>query len=195
MKKRSHCVAVAFGALAVPAVSAPEQAPRNSTPLSPCVATATHAPVCGLHAPEDLDTLGDSSLLVVQMRSMTGKGESNLATIDVRTAAVRVLPERAAKDAPQWGDGSCKGPDPTPAFHGFDRWTGGDGRVRIVVVNHGTRSTIERYRLDGVPADASLAWEGCVAVPSDIELNDVAALPGDRTAQQELASLGVPEVT
>jgi hypothetical protein len=64
-------------------MAAPEAPPPAATP-PPCTATTTYAPVCGLHAPEDLDTLGDSSLLVVQMRGMTGKGESSFATIEIR---------------------------------------------------------------------------------------------------------------
>ena len=64
------------------------------------------------------------------MRGMTGKGESNFATIDAETGAVRVLAQRDAAGAPSWGDGSCEAPDRTPGFHGFDRWTGPDGRVR-----------------------------------------------------------------
>ena len=90
---------------------------------------------------------------------------------------MRVLPVREGTTPPAWGHGSCEAPDSRPAFHGFDRWTDPDGHVRIVVVNHGTRSTIERFRLDGDGAQESLVWEGCVAVPRDIELNDVAALP------------------
>ena len=180
MTKRTHCLAAACLALSsLPGEATPGNVPPDATPPPPCVATATQAPICGLRAPEDLDTLWESQLLVVQMRGMTGKGESNFATIDAETAAVRVLPQRESAGAPPWGDGSCRGPDRTPGFHGFDRWTGPDGRVRIVVVNHGTRSTIERYRVDADRATASLAWEGCVTVPSDIELNDVAALPGD----------------
>jgi hypothetical protein len=161
------CLAAAGAAHAGPAAA----------PSAPCLTTDAYAPICGLRAPEDLDTLDGSRLLVVQMRGMTGKGESNFAIVDTSTAAVRVLPFRDPSTPAAWGDGSCKAPDPHPAFHGFDRWTGSDGRVRVVVVNHGTRSTIERFALDGEGGEASLAWEGCVAVPRDIELNDVAALP------------------
>ena len=178
MTKWIHRIAAACLAAAGPAHAEPP-ASSMATPMPPCVATDAYAPICGLHAPEDLDTLDDSRLLVVQMRGMTDKGESNFATVDRATAAVRVLPLRVAAAPPAWGDGSCQAPDPRPGFHGFDRWTGADGRVRIVVVNHGTRSTIERFRLDSGGAGESLAWEGCVTVPKDIELNDVAALPDD----------------
>ena len=67
--------------------------------MPPCVATGAYTPICGLHAPEDLDTLGDSRLLVVQMRGMTGKGESNFAILDPASAAVRVLPLREGTSA------------------------------------------------------------------------------------------------
>jgi len=166
------CLLVTGTAHAEPAVAVPAV-----TPMPPCVATSAYTPICGLHAPEDLATLDDSALLVVQMRGMTGKGESNFAVLHPANAAVRVLPVRDGTTTPAWGDGSCQAPDPRPAFHGFDRWRDPDGRVRVVVVNHGTRSTIERFRLDRDGARESLVWEGCVSVPRDIELNDVAALP------------------
>jgi hypothetical protein len=133
--------------------------------MPPCVATGAYVPICGLHAPEDLDILDDSRLLVVQMRGMTDKGESNFATVDRATAAVRVLPIRVAAAPPAWGDGSCQAPDPRLGFHGFDRWTDADDRVRIVVVNHGTRSTIERFRLDSGGAGESWAKRVTSATP------------------------------
>ena len=182
--------------LAAVAIAEPTSQPPTSSPSAPCLAAGPFTPVCGLHAPEDLDTLDDSRLLVVQMRGMTGKGESNLAALDLSTERVRVFPVRGADTRPAWGDASCGAPDPRPAFHGFDRWTGADGRVRVLVVNHGTRSTIERFRIDPDAEGGSLAWEGCVTVPPDIELNDVAALPDGglaATVMGEARHFGNPE--
>jgi hypothetical protein len=110
------------------------------------------------------------------MQGMSGAFESNFALLELANSAVHVLPVSPVSSPPRWGDGSCSAPDPKSGFHGFDRWTGADGRVRIVVVNHGTRSSVERFRLDRDEARESLAWEGCVSVPAGIELNDVTAL-------------------
>ena len=141
-----------------------------------CLAAGERTPIGGLQAPEDLDTLGATRLLIVQMKGMTGTGTSGFATLDLASAAVRVLP-MTPPDAPSsWGDGSCTAPDPAPGFHGFDRWTATDGGLRLIVVNHGTRSAIERFRLDSGETGEVLVWEGCVTVPADVELNDVAAL-------------------
>ena len=104
MTKRTHWLAVVC-LLPLHGEAAPGNA-SPATPSRPCIATATQVPICGLHAPEDLDTLGNSKLLVVQMRGMTGKGESNFATIDAETGVVRVLAQRDAAGAPSWGDGS-----------------------------------------------------------------------------------------
>ncbi|HEX9773706.1 MAG TPA: hypothetical protein VGA44_09585 [Steroidobacteraceae bacterium] len=156
----------------------PSAPPAASVPLPPCVAADAFTPICGLHAPEDLDTLDESRLLVVQMRGMTGTDDSNLAVLSVASGDVRVLPVRPSAGTPAWGDASCMKPDSRPGLHGFDRWIEADGKVRVLVVNHGTRSSIERYRLDRDDSGELLAWEGCVLVPADIELNDVAALPG-----------------
>jgi hypothetical protein len=164
--------------LASVACAEPSAPPAANAPLPPCVATDSFTPICGLHAPEDLYTLDDLRLLVVQMRGMTGTADSNLAVLNLASGDVRVLPVRPAAAAPDWGDGACKEPDPRPGFHGINSWTAADGKVRLLVVNHGTRSSIERYRLDQDGSGESLAWEGCVEVPADIELNDLAALPG-----------------
>src|SRR5262245_50565029 len=120
LTKRTHWFA-AVCLLPLLSEAAPENA-SPATPSRPCIATAIQVPICGLRAPEDLDTLGNSELLVVQMRGMTGRGESNFATIDAKTGAVRVLARREAAGAPSWGDGSCPAPDRMPGFHGFDRW-------------------------------------------------------------------------
>ena len=72
MTKRTHGIAAAFLLVTGAAHAEPAAALRAVTPTPPCVATSAYTPICGLHAPEDLDTLDDSGLLVVQMRGMTG---------------------------------------------------------------------------------------------------------------------------
>jgi hypothetical protein len=176
--KRIDRVALTCLALTCAWHVAADDASRAPTAAQPCVATGKYRPICGLRSPEDLATLDGARLLVVQMRGMTNEGASSFAVLHTATATIRELQSGMAPASPSWGDGSCAAPDAAPAFHGFDRWTDGDGRVRILVVNHGTRSTIERFRLDAGVAGETLAWEGCVAAPPGIELNDVAALPG-----------------
>jgi len=83
------CLLVTGTAHAEPAAAVPA-----ATPTPPCVATSAYTPICGLHAPEDLDTLGDSALLVVQMRGMTGKGESNFAVLHPASLDDRALSSR-----------------------------------------------------------------------------------------------------
>ena len=103
MTKRIHGIAAACLLVTGTAHAEPAAAVPAVTPTPPCVATSAYTPICGLHAPEDLDTLGDSALLVVQMRGMTGKGESNFAVLHPANAAVRVLPVREGTATPALG--------------------------------------------------------------------------------------------
>lgn len=193
------CMSVATVSGAVPPTAeTPPSAQMATSPELPqaCLATDAYTPICGLQSPEDMDTLDASHLLVVQMRNMANTGDSNFAVVDVETRAVTVLRIAAATPKPTWGDPTCTAPDPRPAFHGFDRWTDAGGVRRVLVVNHGTRSSVERFRLHRDAQGDLLEWEGCVLVPKEIQLNDVASLPGGAFAASvmgETKYFGNPE--
>ena len=95
MTKWIHRIAAACLAAAGPAHAELPASP-TATPKPPCVATDAYAPICGLHAPEDLDTLDDSRLLVVQMRSMTAPNVSEKFRI-IHAWCDRTSPVRIAR--------------------------------------------------------------------------------------------------
>jgi hypothetical protein len=161
-----------------PADAATPPPPATFIAAPPCMPEGPYDPICGLQAPEDLHVLpGGGRLLVSQMSGPAHLPDNNIAELDLATRRTRVLPvvqeERVA-----WADASCTVPDPGHDVHGFDLSRTATGDQQLLVVNHGSRESIEIFHLVGPPTDRRLEWRGCVVTPADVRLNDVAALPG-----------------
>jgi hypothetical protein len=77
-----------------------------------------------------------------------------------------------------WGDPSCKTPGESFQAHGIDLRQRNDGRWQLLVVNHGSRESVEFFELEFGDEDRPRAiWRGCVVMPDQGNINDVAALP------------------
>jgi hypothetical protein len=111
------------------------------------------------------------------MHGPTHLPDSNIAELDLATRVLRVLPVRVAGRA-AGVDASCTTPDPKPDLHGIDLARDAEGELELLVVNHGSRQSIEFYRVVGGDADRALEWRGCIVTPAEVRLNDVAARPG-----------------
>jgi hypothetical protein len=173
-------------------------------PPGQCAAEGDLVPICGVHAPEDIEPLpGGKELLLSQlhaeldpsgaMRWMPG----SLAVLDLRTRATRVLyqlaPRRTTTES--WGDASCPGEiGDALSPHGIHLSKRRDGRMQLLVVNHGGRESVEFFEVTGhdshVPRGGrgrreasgegellTLEWRGCAVAPPFSALNDVVALP------------------
>lgn len=136
-------------------------------------------PICGLQAPEDLERLpGGRELLVSEFGGLVS-GPGRLSALDLRSRGVRHLyPENAPRGEKKWGDAACPG-EPGAEFspHGIHLSRRADGRMQVLVVNHGGRESVEMFELGRTRGRAVLAWRGCVPAGADDFLNDVAALP------------------
>jgi hypothetical protein len=139
-------------------------------------------PICGLQNPEDLAVLpGGRALLVSQFGTMDGSRAGNLAVLDLATErTVPVFPPAfggpIASDE-RWGDPACPPPSAS-AFspHGIDLSRRSDGRLQLLVVNHGARESIEWFEVLPERGGARVAWRGCAIPREGSYLNDVAAL-------------------
>ena len=156
---------LADGALAMPA----------------CKASGAFTPICGVQAPEDLELLrNERHALVSQGRGPTHLEDSNLAVLELATGKLRVLPVDVELAA-GWGHESCRAPDDKLTVHGIHLSTRAGGERQLLVVNHGSRESVEYYELFGEPSGAiesyRLKWRGCVVTPGGVMFNDVAALP------------------
>ena len=144
--------------------------------------------LCGFRNPEDLALLPDGHTLVVsQFGLMDGSQGGSLALFDSASDAshvawrggpAHVSAAPGATPAARWGDPACPGP-PDAAFspHGIDLARQADGRLRLLVVNHGGRESIEFYEVEGGADGYRLAWRGCAIPPAGTYMNDVVNLP------------------
>jgi hypothetical protein len=140
--------------------------------------------VCDLQNPEDLALLSDGRTLIMsQFGSMSHDRPGSIALLDLETEAVRVVhpvdgDEGALQPTPGWGDPECPGPAGA-AFnpHGIDLAHRPDGRLQLLVVNHGGRESIEIFEVDESASPAEVHWRGCVVAGYELYINDVVHVP------------------
>jgi hypothetical protein len=146
-------------------------------------------PICGFQNPEDLAPVGEGRFFVVsQMGDMLDReSKGSLAVFDSETEAVRVVypvPETAppssrpeADARSTWGDPACSERSEHLNPHGLDLARLPDGRLRLIIVNHGRQESIEIFEVQDRGASVSVHWRGCVMPPEPMFFNDVVSLP------------------
>jgi hypothetical protein len=180
MNKKRHCISRLL--LLVSVVSAchgsSQSTTQNAAPL-PCVASNGITPICGVHAPEDIELLPDDRHLLISefpadFSRVTGDGLLlvDLATHRVQTLTISTHPETG------WGDRGCNAAPAHFGSHGIHLSKRNDGRTELLVVNHGERESIEELELIHTPSGYRAVWRGCVTNRDGL-FNDVAAT-GDR---------------
>ena len=139
--------------------------------------------VCGLQNPEDLALLPDGEHVIVsQFGLMDGSQSGSLGIFDLASEDFRVVypvaqsGDRVATNS--WGEPRCPGP-PGEAFspHGLDLAPRPDGALRLLVVNHGGRESVEFFEVGTELGEPTLTWKGCALPPENSALNDVVSLP------------------
>jgi hypothetical protein len=152
--------------------------------------------VCGFENPEDVEAVPAAGLVLVsEMRPLiAGAGGGRLDALPIGgRAARRLWPADGAVRAPLLGDPACTAPPPDDAFapHGItSRPTESPGTIRVAVVHHRVRESIELFDLEGTGTTARLVWRGCVPLPAGTRGNDVALAPdGEIVASNWVPSL------
>jgi hypothetical protein len=178
--------ATALGLLAatlgVAAMTGCSSAPE---PITDCRDAKGIHPICGFQNPEDMSLLADGRRLIVsQYGSMTEiEMPGSLAILDLETEEHRVVyPPPAGSPTPVatpgWGVDQCPGPSLEPFNpHGIDLSVRADGRLQLLVVNHGGAESIEFFEVLPEPDNVQIVWRGCVVPPFHAFLNDVVSLP------------------
>ena len=150
--------------------------------LSPGVAMAATPQVpkvlSGVSAPEDMEPLpGGRALLLSEFRLPGSSRMSRLAVLDTRTGAVKPATLRTNTDgAKRWGTPDCVAPDPAPSWGGLSLARTARGGWRLLVVNQGSRTSIEAFAVTMRGTDLTLTWQGCATLPANQHPNDVAGL-------------------
>lgn len=148
------------------------------TPILNCVAADNLKPDCRFQNPEDLAaTPGGVWLLVSQFGAMDGSRPGSIAGYRPDIGTIEELyPVGEMEDVRTWGEASCAPPDAASfAPHGIDLETRDDGTLMLLVVNHGSRESIEFFAVEESNAGLGLAWRGCAMGPQDAYFNDVVA--------------------
>ncbi len=166
--RRSVGLAMLLTASSVPVAA---QAPPAGPPCDP-VATQW---VCGQQTPEDVVALPGERWVLAS--AYAGTGGINLIDVASR-ASTTVFPGPAVglrPDKKTYPD--CPGPPATPfTTHGLYVAPGRGPVLQFMAVVHGSRESIDVFKIDTRPAPPSLMWVGCVIAPLPIGLNSVRGL-------------------
>lgn len=152
------------------------QDPTTANPPA-CTPAAKITPICGLHAPEDLELLPDGKhLLVSQLPDHLSSTGGGLAILDIATDKSEPL-ATSAEYKTGWGDASCTTPLGKLAPHGIHLSKRKDGALQVLAVNHAERESIEALELIPTKSGYTAVWHGCVVNNNDGMHNDVVATP------------------
>ena len=170
MRTSNVFVAALLAAVALRAAAQPPAQP----PQPPCDPAEPHW-VCGQQTPEDLVVLPGEKWVLSS--SYMGTGGINLINVKSRVSSI-VFPGPTVKIAPDkktYPD--CPGPPAAPfTTHGLYIEAGRGPVLQFMAVVHGSRESIDVFKIDMRPATPSLTWVGCVIAPEPIGLNSVRGL-------------------
>jgi hypothetical protein len=118
--------------------------------------------------------------VVSEYGAMQGGRAGQLALLELRESRRSVIFRGgdAVPPAERWGDAACPGP-PGREFspHGIDLARRADGRLQLLVVQHGGRESVEFFEMREDAGRWQPLWRGCAIPPGGSWLNDVVALP------------------
>jgi hypothetical protein len=160
--------AAVFGATSLSAQPPPQPPPP------PCQPAAEQ--ICDQQGPEDIVVIGNGWAAASAMSGTGGFALIRTATREVHTA----YPSAAAahqRDASVYPE--CPGPPDPENFttHGLYVDSDRGPIVRLFVVAHGARESIEIFAIDTSQSMPRVTWLGCVIAPDPIGLNSVRGLP------------------
>lgn len=149
-------------------------------PVLDCEPAGNARPICIFKNPEDMVPLPGNKAILIGEYGTTAEDHSGGLVVFALDSEKRTTVFRGGESPaiaePGWGDPSCTEP-PSRAFnsHGIDLVRREDGRLALLVVQHGGREAVEFFELLGHGTEWQVAWRGCVAAPPDASLNEVSA--------------------
>ncbi|MFA5495664.1 MAG: SMP-30/gluconolactonase/LRE family protein [Porticoccaceae bacterium] len=156
-----------------------------------CETVGNAQAICGFPAPEDIDVLPDGKhLLLSPFGGLGAEHPQPLYLFDIESLSAAPIAYVEETNPARWDDSLCPSNPGTPfAAHGIDIAQRQDGLWQLLAVNH-QRESIEMFEIVEQQGGPALAWRGCVVMPEDSALNDVAALPGGGFLTSHMVTLG-----
>jgi hypothetical protein len=151
------------------------------TPIIDCEPGSGLTPVCGFQNPEDMALVpGSDWIIVSQFGEMDGSIPGNLALFERNSETLYVdfppISRSSASIGAGWGEPGCPMPGKEFAPHGLDLTVLSDGRLRLLVVNHGGQDSVEFFEVRNAMPRPEIIWRGCVQGPEDAYFNDLVNL-------------------
>ncbi|MBJ20028.1 MAG: hypothetical protein GY910_14835 [bacterium] len=181
-------------ALTATAIFISSGVPIASEPITGCEPKGNARPICIFKNPEDMVPLPGNRAILVGEYGHSSEGQSGgLVVFELENEmrhSVFTGGEPSSIAEAGWGDARCTVP-PTRDFnsHGIDLVRREDGRLQLLVVQHGSREAIEFFEVLGSGTDWRVAWRGCVPAPGNASLNEVVGLPNGTFYTTKMASL------
>jgi sugar lactone lactonase YvrE len=140
--------------------------------------------LCGIQAPEDFAIVPGSAWMLTS-GNRPGQGAIRALHLQDKkivalfpSASVRIAPDaKAFPDCPGPIDLADADEKRTIAMHGMYLRTDAGSQLRLFVVHHGARESIEAFDVDPKASPPALTWVGCVIGPPNATFNSVVALP------------------
>ena len=166
----------------------------QADPILDCVSKDNARPICEFTNPEDMVALPGGQAILIGEYGGSSEVPGRLVVFELESEKQYTLfPGGQGNGAsqPGWGDPNCATP-PGKAFnsHGIDLVRLDDGRLQLLVVQHGSREAVELFEVIGSGADWQVEWRGCVPAPPDAWLNSVAGLSNGDFYTTQMTPLG-----
>ena len=147
--------------------------------ISDCKSDNSISVVCNFSNPEDIVVTPDQKFLLMSefggispYQETKSGGFALLRIADNKKISPKITFEKNI-----WGDSLCSNSS-NKAFgpHGIDLMEREDGRFQFAVINHYPSESIEMFELilSGDTKGWELVWRGCINVPDQYYLNDIA---------------------
>ncbi len=149
-------------------------------PIVDCVPNGNARPICGFSNPEDMVVLpGDQAILIGEYGA-SAESTGRLLVFELASEKQHTVYRggqgNGAAEA-GWGHPSCTTPPAEPFnSHGIDLVRRDDGRLQLLVIQHGSREAVELFEVLGGGTDWRVEWRGCVPAPPNASLNSVAGV-------------------
>ncbi len=161
-----------------------------------CEPEGNARPICGFSNPEDMVALpGDRAILIGEYGA-SAAATGRLVVLELETEKQHTVfrgGQGRGSAEPGWGHPSCTTP-PGETFnsHGIDLIRRDDGRLQLLVVQHGSREAVELFEVMGEGTDWQVEWRGCVPAPPNASLNSVAGLSNGDFYTTQMVPLDPP---